>query len=730
MPSSNVCWGIEVGAGGIKALKLERDGESVKVVDFAVIPHKKVLSTPDLDQVDAIRVGLGALVSQYDLKKATIAISIPGHSAFARFAKLPPVEPKKIPSIVEFEARQQIPFPIEEVEWDFQTFTNQDSPDVEVGIFAVTRERVMEKLAQWQDVGVTPDIVNLSPISVFNAIAYDMAFTDKTPGTVLLDVGTTSTDLVVAEAGRVWVRTFPIGGHQFTEALVEAFKLTYPKAEKLKREAETSKHARHVFQAMRPIFSDLAQEVQRSIGFYQSSHREANLTRLVVLGSTFNLPGLKKYLGQQLQMEVVQLGSFNRPTIEGPRSGEFQAATLNMATAYGLALQGLGLAAIDANLMPVAVLREAMWKGKVKWFAAAAALSVIAGGLSFTRFLMDKTALESNPPSSYPIIQQTKSELARLKGDWQAIDSGFQPDYSAANASLLLENREVIPWIIDDLGNVMAVSSVDAAKTAAAGKDPQGLVFQKFTTVYTSAGADADTGYGDFAGSSAAPERGTSPMTSKGGGRGADRGQTPPAAPPPTPPAADPNAPAAAPTASEDGPKFGLGEGPPRVIITLTVKTTREDPFEFISRTAQKWLSEHKERDAAPFSIKHVEWKLLTEEMVAKDPNAPQGQGTSAPGGITRPGQRGTEDRGRPGAVRPPPGFENPDDYVPPDDIVRGYTRPGEGTAGGGAGGDVNQLAPLPKAPAVGEPGAKVRTFEIKWEAYLKAGKPATEGGA
>ncbi len=59
---------------------------------------------------------------------------------------------------------------------------------------------------------MTPDIVNLSPISVFNAIAYDMTFSSKAPGTVILDVGTTSTDLVVAEAGRVWVRTFPIGG--------------------------------------------------------------------------------------------------------------------------------------------------------------------------------------------------------------------------------------------------------------------------------------------------------------------------------------------------------------------------------------------------------------------------------------------------------------------------------------------------------------------------------------
>src|SRR5436190_23958714 len=161
MPSSTICWGIEMGAGSVKALKLERDGDNLKVLDFAVIPHKRVLSTPDLDQADATRVALGTLVSQYDMTGTSIAVSVPGHSAFARFAKLPPVEPKKIPDIVKFEAVQQIPFPIDDVEWDYQTFASADSPDVEVGIFAITRDRVMDILSKWNEIGVTPDYVTI-----------------------------------------------------------------------------------------------------------------------------------------------------------------------------------------------------------------------------------------------------------------------------------------------------------------------------------------------------------------------------------------------------------------------------------------------------------------------------------------------------------------------------------------------------------------------------------------
>ena len=325
MPASNTCWGIELGAGAVKAIKLQRDGDDVRVLEFANIPHKKVLSTPDLDQIDATRVAMGQLVNQCDLTGASIAIGIPGHSSFARFAKLPPVEPKKIPDIVKFEAVQQIPFPIDQVEWDYQTFASPDNPDVEVGIFAVTRDKISERLSMWNEFGIAPDVVTLGPLAVYNAVAFDQDFNEKTPGTVILDIGTTSTDLIVAEPGRLWVRTFPVGGHQFTEALATAFKLSYQKAEAVKRQAEQSKHARHVLQALRPVFADLAQDVQRSIGYYQSSHKDHSLTRLIGLGSTFNLPGLRKFLSQQLQMEVIRLEKFARLNLDGPRAAEFEA---------------------------------------------------------------------------------------------------------------------------------------------------------------------------------------------------------------------------------------------------------------------------------------------------------------------------------------------------------------------------------------------------------------------
>ena len=452
-----------MGFGAIKALKVENDGGTLKVLDFAVVNHPKVLSTPELDQNDAMRVALGTLVSKHDLTNARVAVSVPGHQSFARFATLPPVEPKKVPDIVKFEAVQQIPFPLEEVEWDYQTFVSPDSPDIEVGIFAVTRQKMAEQLAMLNDVGVSPELATLSPVAAYNALAVDLGFTEDTPGTIILDIGTVATDMIIAEAGRVWVRSFPIGGHQFTEALVSAFKLSYTKAEKLKRESDQSKHARHVFQAMRPVFSDIVGEIQRSIGFYQSVHADADLKRLIGLGSTFRLPGLRKYLKQQLQLDVYRMEQFKKINIEGPRAGEFQASCVNMATAYGCVNQIFEKAPLRANLMPVTVLREAMWKRKVPYFAVGAGLAAAAAGAMFIRPLIDSTAFQGADKPT--VISTVVSEARRLADD--ASDAGVTTDsrssMQASEIVGLVDDRALYAAVLDDTSRLMTMVQ-DAVK--------------------------------------------------------------------------------------------------------------------------------------------------------------------------------------------------------------------------------------------------------------------------
>lgn len=461
MASSKIAWGMEVGADAIKAIRLEREGDTVTVTDFAVIPHKKVLTTPDLDQDEMVRLGLGQFISQKALEGERIVASVPGHAAFARFAKLPPVEPKKVPDIVKFEAVQQIPFPIDQVEWDYQTFSSSDSPEVEVGIFAITRERVNQRLGLYGELGIQPEVLTLSPVAVFNAMAYDLQLGGSHKPLVFMDIGTSATDLIVADQGRCWIRTFPLGGTHFTDAVMEAFKLSYSKADKLKQESATSKYAKQIMQAMRPVFSDLLQEVQRSLGYYQSLHRESKLETIVGLGSTFKIPGLRKFLGQQLQMDVLRLDEFKRIRVEGRDAADFAAHTVSLATAYGLALQGVGLGAISVNLAPVASLRDQVWRSKAKWFAAAATVCVATAGVMFIRPYLDSTSME---PGGVP--SQVEDVIRRgnqMRTQYQALETSSSVGFVTENMRRLTDYRDVWPRLLED-----AVASLRAAEPQAA----------------------------------------------------------------------------------------------------------------------------------------------------------------------------------------------------------------------------------------------------------------------
>jgi type IV pilus assembly protein PilM len=681
MPASNVCWGIEIGAHAIKALKLELAGETIRVVDFAVVPHKKVLSTPGIDQSDVLRVSLGELVSQFDFHGASVSMSVPGHSAFARFAKLPPVEPKKIPDIVKFEAVQQIPFPIDQVEWDYQTFMSPDSPDVEVGIFAITRERIMERLALYEDVGIIPDSVTLSPVAAYNALAYDLAFTEKTPGTIILDIGTTSTDLIIAEAGRVWIRTFPIGGHHFTEALVNSFQLSYPKAEKFKREAESSKHARHIFQAMRPVFSDLAQDVQRSIGYYQSLHKDAKLERLVGLGSTFRLPGLRKYLKQQLQIDVFRMEQFKRIGVDGPRAGEFQAQTLNMATAYGLGLQGLGMATLEANLMPVAVVKDAMWKRKARWFGVAAAIAVAAGAAMFIRPFLDDQAVSANPPD--PVINDTIQTAQRLKHEAEDVIVGGTPNTAAADVMGLLDGRDVIPRIEGDMRQMLATAAGQAPA-----KDKPAFQVKEFRT--------------DFRPPSAADASGANP-------------------PPPPPANAAPVGEGGAPPATGPAPNT-LG----KVHVTLVVSTPQPEAQRFALKSLTEWLGKNAKRPDVPYEIEFDSSpvRMTKSEAASAAPAA----NLPAPASAPQTGGRGLAPLARGGrSASDVPiilGGGGPSPNAPGAPISA-PTGPSDAAATAAQQG-VRQIAPItPPAPA---DTPATSTFTVTWDAVLLP-KPAQAGG-
>ena len=200
MASKNkTAWGIDVGQYGLRAIKLEASGQNVQVSRFDVIDYPKSLpSSPAASHDQTIRTALEEFASKHSLKGANVVVGVPGRNSQARFVALPPVEAKKIPQIVEFEAKQQIPFDIDDVVWDYQAIRMTDSPDVVAGIFFIKHDVVDSFLANFQHVGILANQVQMAPMALYNAVVYD-GMNHPDGATVILDVGSTNTEFVVAD---------------------------------------------------------------------------------------------------------------------------------------------------------------------------------------------------------------------------------------------------------------------------------------------------------------------------------------------------------------------------------------------------------------------------------------------------------------------------------------------------------------------------------------------------
>ncbi len=394
-------WGIEIGQSALKALRCRLDGEQVIAEAFDYIEYPKILSQPESDPESMVREALQTFVNRNDLKKTQVALSVAGQNGLAKFFKPPPVELKKIPDIVKYEAKQQIPFELDDVIWDYQLMSGGDIADgfaleSEVGLFAMKRDAVYRALKPLQAEGIEIDLLQLAPLSIYNMATYDRGLaidadfkydSEHPPkSTVLLAMGTDATDLIVTNGYRVWQRSMPLGGNHFTRQLTKDLKLTFAKAEHLKRNAMEADDPKLVFQAMRPVFNDLVTEVQRSMGFFRSLNKKAEIGSILMLGNSVKLPGLAQYLSKNLAMDVDVLDAFSQLTgDEVTTAPAFKDHIAAFAPVYGLCLQVLGKGPVATNLVPKEVLKERMIRAKKPWAVAAAAalLMGFAGNLLF-----------------------------------------------------------------------------------------------------------------------------------------------------------------------------------------------------------------------------------------------------------------------------------------------------------------------------------------------------------
>jgi type IV pilus assembly protein PilM len=322
----------------------------------------------DATRVAQASLAIGEMVENLKGKGHPVRITLPAQSTFSRMVKLPAMSGADLQQTVMFEAKQNIPYPLEEVVWDHRIAYENEAHEPEVLIAAAKTDLLEEWTAAVAGSAMQPGGIELATIALYNAFRYN--YGEPEACTLLIDLGARTTNLLFIEPGKFFIRTISSGGSSLTTAVAKEFAEPFTMAEARKRstgfigqgsnfaEPEDPEQAR-LAKVLRNAATRLHAEVTRSISFYRSQQAGAAPQRVFLCGNGAQTPLMPEFWEEKLGLPVE---AFNPLRCIGA-SKNASAATLALSAAQlgehvGLALQGVFHCPVSINLLPPALRRK------------------------------------------------------------------------------------------------------------------------------------------------------------------------------------------------------------------------------------------------------------------------------------------------------------------------------------------------------------------------------------
>ncbi len=367
--------------------RADKDGGLI----LAAYQHSELLADP---ATDATRISQTALAVQElvgSLKASgKVNWSIPAQSVFTRFVKLPPVEGSQVEQIVRFEAQQNVPYPIEEVVWDYQIVPSDEPANVEVVLVAIKEDLLEELNEAVEGAKLSTSTVDVAPMALYNAFLYN--YGAQSGCTMLIDVGARTTNLIFIEGNRIFTRSITIGGNAVTAAISKDFEEPFAAAEERKKnggfvslggayaEPEDPDIAK-VSKVARNTMTRLHREIARSISFYRSQQNGGAPERIYLCGGAVGMPYMKEFFEEKLALPVEFFNALKKVNVaSGVDSAEVGREAHLMGELVGLALRSVGQPPMTLNLRPASVVASQAAASKIPAMAAAAVCLLAALG--------------------------------------------------------------------------------------------------------------------------------------------------------------------------------------------------------------------------------------------------------------------------------------------------------------------------------------------------------------
>ena len=233
-----------------------------------------------------------------------------------RYISLPNIPVSKIKKIIKFEAEQQIPFMLNEVEWAYELLPSHAKHDIDIVIAAAKKAFVNKLVEVLVEYGFVVESIEAGQLVLFNLV---LASQEVPGGTIVLDIGARSTEVLLLYKGMCWGRSLRRGMFQITKNIATAANLSLEEAEQQKKhfceavslEEDILPLHKEGFPLAETIqekavngFLDIAQDVSRTISYYGSMIRGAAFDRVFITGGGAYVKGAAEFLSKQLEIPV------------------------------------------------------------------------------------------------------------------------------------------------------------------------------------------------------------------------------------------------------------------------------------------------------------------------------------------------------------------------------------------------------------------------------------------
>ncbi len=455
-------WGIDIGEASIKAIKLAKIREFAEIIDVDVIPLQSGSAQEGEENIDKevhLATALQEFSRRHDPTGSAIVASLPGKITLSKPATLPPVEESKLADLVRLEVQQQIPFPIDEIVWDYFRCNDEIVPgqEVEVNLVAIRKEIVEEYLERFEQAAIPISALQSAPIALFNLAKHE---TTPQGNSVIIDVGAENTYLIIIDRDRFWLRTLNIAGRNITTALSEKFEIPFDEAEMLKINSSTSKHSTKIFSVVKPVLHELVGEIHRTIGFYKSMSKDVSFDRVVFMGNTTKLAGFEKFFGENLPYKIHTMeGLANVRVSRAINIKALKHHLPGLGVSMGLALQGLGMSRCKVNLVPEEMRAETsssnmgMMIGSMCTLLLTIVLGFVSAGMALSASKEKAELLgDTNVPPGIEQVMKWQEELATTESKIRSTEKELKKmlaDHSNAKIMPNLILSEINKALVD-----------------------------------------------------------------------------------------------------------------------------------------------------------------------------------------------------------------------------------------------------------------------------------------